>query len=128
MVRLAGIEPVLLSELDPKSSASASSAIAAAVLFNNIYDVLSRYFSYLLSDELIKRNPNVKGLSQINIRYSERFYTLHKDIFPQLVGELTMIPWGHHRIIIDKCKTLEKCLFYIRTTIENNLSRYDLES
>ena len=29
LVRLAGIEPVLLSELDPKSSASASSAIAA---------------------------------------------------------------------------------------------------
>ena len=39
-----------------------------------------------------------------------------------------MVPWGHHRIIIDKCKTLEKCLFYIKTTIENNLSRYDLES
>ncbi len=63
-----------------------------------------------------------------NLRYAEKFYTLYKDIFPQLVGELTMVPWGHHRIIIDKCKTLEKCLFYIRTTIENNLSRYDLES
>lgn len=34
-----------------------------------------------------------------------------------------MDPWGHHKIIIDKCKSLEKCLFYIRTTIENNLSR-----
>ena len=30
LVHLAGIEPVLLSELDPKSSASASSAIGAA--------------------------------------------------------------------------------------------------
>lgn len=39
-----------------------------------------------------------------------------------------MVPWGHHRIIIDKCKTIEKCLFYIMTTVENNLSRYDLES
>ena len=42
--------------------------------------------------------------------------------------QLLSVPWGHHRIIIDKCKALEKCLFYIRTTIENNLSRYDLES
>ena len=42
--------------------------------------------------------------------------------------QLLLVPWGHHRIIIDKCKTLEKCLFYIRTAIKNNLSRYDLES
>ena len=44
------------------------------------------------------------------------------------MGELTLIPWGHHRIIIDKCKTLEKCLFYIRQTIDDNLSRNDLQS
>ena len=81
-----------------------------------------------LSDELIKRNPNVKGLSHINIRYAERFYTLYKKIFPQVVEQLLLVPWGHHRIIIDKCKTLDKCLFYLKTTIENNLSRYDLES
>ena len=42
---------------------------------------------------------------------------LYKDILPQLVGKLTMVPYGHHRIIIDKCKTLDKYLFYIRTTI-----------
>ena len=30
LVRVAGIEPVLLTELDPKSSASASSAIPAS--------------------------------------------------------------------------------------------------
>lgn len=85
-------------------------------------------FCKTLSEELMKRNPNVEGLSQINIRYAERFYTLYKKIFPQVVEQLLLIPWGHHRIIIDKCKTIEKCLFYIKTTIENNLSRYDLES
>ena len=81
-----------------------------------------------LSNELIKRNPTVKGLSHFNIRYAERFYTLYKKIFPQVVEKLLLVPWGHHRIIIDKCKTIEKCLFYISTTIENNLSRSDLES
>ena len=85
-------------------------------------------FYKTLSEQLTMRNPNVKGLSQINIRYAERFYTLYKKIFPQVVEQLLCVPWGHHRIIIDKCKTIEKCLFYVKTTIENNLSRYDLES
>lgn len=85
-------------------------------------------FYKTLSDELIKRSPNTKGLSQINIRYAERFYTLYKKIFPQVVEQLLLVPWGHHRIIIDKCKTIEKCLYYIEATIKNNLSRSDLES
>ena len=53
-------------------------------------------FYKTLSKELIKRNPNVKGLSQINIRYAERFYTLYKKIFPQVVEQLLLVPWGHH--------------------------------
>ena len=87
---------------------------------NSFYD--------LLSLQLKKEIPNCKGLNHQNLRYAEKFYTMYKKIFPQVVGELTLIPWGHHRIIIDKCKTLEKCLFYIRQTIESNLSRNDLES
>ena len=43
LVHLAGIEPVRVASLDPKSSASASSAIGAAVLFNNIYFIVSSY-------------------------------------------------------------------------------------
>ena len=84
-------------------------------------------FYDLLSVELKKLLPNSKGLNHQNIRYAEKFYTMYKKIFPQVVGELMKVPWGHHRIIIDKCKTVEKCLFYIKATIENNLSRYDLE-
>ena len=87
---------------------------------NSFYD--------LLSLQLKKEIPNCKGLNHQNLRYAEKFYTMYKKIFPQVVGELTLIPWGHHRIIIDKCKTLEKCLFYIRQTIDSNLSRNDLES
>ena len=85
-------------------------------------------FYDLLSIELKRELPNCKGLNHQSLRYAEKFYTMYKKIFPQVVGELTMIPWGHHRIIIDKCKTIEKCLFYIKQTIENNLSRKDLES
>ena len=85
-------------------------------------------FYDLLSAELKKAIPNAKGLNHQNLRYAEKFYTMYKKIFPQVVGELVLVSWGHHRIIIDKCKTIEKCLFYIKTTVKNNLSRYDLES
>ena len=73
-------------------------------------------FYDLLSLELKKAIPNCKGLNHQNLRYAEKFYTLYKKIFPQVVGELTLIPWGHHRIIIDKCKTLENVYGSVRLT------------
>ncbi|TAL68759.1 MAG: DUF1016 domain-containing protein [Bacteroidetes bacterium] len=36
---------------------------------------------------------------------------------------LSLIPWGHHREIITKCKTIDNALFYDIKTIENNWSR-----
>ena len=91
--------------------------------FKNTY---GSYFFDNLSKELIKKLPDAKGLSPKNLRYMEKFYTLYKDkvqIFPQLVGQLFSIPWNHHRYIIDKCKDVNKALFYIEKTIENNWSR-----
>ena len=47
-----------------------------------------------------------------------------EGIVPQLVGQLVLVPWGHHRTIIDKCKgDREKALFYVRRTIRNGWSR-----
>lgn len=69
-----------------------------------------------LSKELIKNLPNVTGLSPKNLRYMEKFYLLYKDklqIFPQLVGQLFSVPWGHHRYIIDKCKNVDEALFFV---------------
>lgn len=46
---------------------------------------------------------------------------------PQPVDNLEMIfyiPWGHNRMILDKCKgNPEKALFYVKKTLENNWSR-----
>jgi predicted nuclease of restriction endonuclease-like (RecB) superfamily len=37
---------------------------------------------------------------------------------------LVRVPWGHHRIIIDKCGgDAAKALFYVRKTVENGWSR-----
>ncbi len=46
------------------------------------------------------------------------------EIFPQVVEDLFRIPWGHHKYIIDKCSgDVNKALFYVHQTLENNWSR-----
>lgn len=44
---------------------------------------------------------------------------------PWLVADLLVrVPWGHHMLIIDKCKgDVAKALFYVRKTVENGWSR-----
>ena len=78
-----------------------------------------------LSRDLQELIPNVKGFSQTNIFYIIKFYTLYSGLekFPQLEGKLEnshelpvdaeddfqllfRIPWGHHKVIMDKCKGL----------------------
>ena len=41
----------------------------------------------------------------------------------QLPDELFSIPWWHHIILMQRCKTPQEALFYIRKTIECNWSR-----
>ena len=58
------------------------------------------------------------------------------DIRAQAVPELLpdpmpidffSVPWGHHILIMQRCKDLDKALFYIQQTVENNWSRSVLE-
>jgi predicted nuclease of restriction endonuclease-like (RecB) superfamily len=45
---------------------------------------------------------------------------LTPDLILQL---LKLVPWGHNREIITKCKDIEEALFYVVETIQNNWSR-----
>lgn len=48
---------------------------------------------------------------------------------PQIGAELFMVPWGHHKVIIDKfSSTPDKALFFVKKVIENDWSRGLLES
>lgn len=79
-----------------------------------------------LSNGMRNKLPDAKGFSPRNLRYVEKFYTLYKpklSIMQQLVAQLSMVPWGHHVIIIDKCKNVDQALFFVQKTIENNWSR-----
>lgn len=79
-----------------------------------------------LSKDLKNHFPNQKGFSRSNLfsmRKWYEFYTQsHIEIekIQQLVGQ---IPWGHNVLIITKSETVEKALFYVNKTIENNWSR-----
>lgn len=51
----------------------------------------------------------------------------------QVVGELAFpiafsyVPWGHHILIITKCKEIDEAIYYLRQTIERGLSRNALD-
>ena len=98
----------------------------------------SRFYANL-SRDLREEIPGVEGLSESNIRYCKRFYLLYSKVIenlpqvvedlngrnlPQVVEELCSIPWGHHRLIIDRCSdNPKKALFFVSQTIENGWSR-----
>ncbi len=97
-----------------------------------------------ISKDLVKELPDVKSFSPRNLQYMNQFYRLYSDIeiTPQLVAQIFMnevtpqvgaqmdkhivfmIPWGHHKVIMDKCKEdQQKALFFVQKTLENNWSR-----
>lgn len=85
-----------------------------------------------ISRDLTTALPGVRGFSKRNLYYIKNFYLLYNQIFkivPQLVAQseadmIFSVPWGHHRIIIDKLRdNPEKAVFFLKKTIENSWSR-----
>ena len=97
----------------------------------------SRFYASLSRD--LKEALQTDGFSERNLRYMKSFYLLYNGrignlpqvvansndaILPQVVAELFMVPWGHHRYIIDKCTDdPDKALFYVHQIVENGWSR-----
>ena len=83
-----------------------------------------------LSQDLKNEMPGVKGFSPTNLKYMSYFYKLYAPLAAnrqQAADDFKMlflIPWDHHRRIIDKCKDdMDKALFFVRKTWENNWGR-----
>lgn len=87
-----------------------------------------------ISRDLRKELPDVKSFSETNLRYMQKFAELYSEIsnLPQ-VGEdfgngevetIFAIPWGHHKLIIDKCNgNRRKALFFVNQVLQNGWSR-----
>ena len=79
-----------------------------------------------MSKDLMIEFPEMKGFSKRNlerIRQWYIFYSQENTITTQAVSQLFHIPWSHNIIVIQKCKNIERALFYVNKTIENGWSR-----
>ncbi len=98
------------------------------------------------SHDLLSEFPEMKGFSYRNLRQIRQwfaFYSLPSGNWKQPVSNLNhggevanwkqpvsqlgeaffSVPWGHHLYILQRCKNVDKALFYLRKTVENNWSR-----
>lgn len=107
-----------------------------------------------ISSDLKQALPDVKSFSVTNLKYMRYFYEMyqsaaniknkalenHQQPADEFILEKTpaqnhqqpaddfehifSIPWGHHIVIMNKCKdNPQKALFYVNKTLENNWSR-----
>lgn len=98
--------------------------------------------------------PGVKGFSARNLWFMKQwysFYALNNEIadlienlennanidsgkLNQVGSEMpfpaifSYVPWKHHVLIVQKSKTIEEALFYIKRTVEEGLSRNALDN
>ena len=91
-------------------------------------------FLQTLSADLCKEFPTIKGFSYRNLKSIRQWYLFYnqldiigKQVVSQLEVSLFSIPWGHHIMIMQRCKNTQEALFYVHKTIENHWSRSVLE-
>lgn len=68
----------------------------------------------------VVREIDYKKLHQFGAETSTKELHQASGEFPL---PFSLVPWGHHIVIITKCKSIEEVLFYIGKTIEQGLSR-----
>lgn len=95
--------------------------------------------------------PESKGFSTSNLRFMKQWYLFfspeieklqqvvrelqlperqHDNKLQQVVEELpevlSLVPWGHHIVIITRCQSIDEAIFYIKRTISDGWSRSTL--
>ncbi|HHS92593.1 MAG TPA: DUF1016 domain-containing protein [Campylobacterales bacterium] len=83
-------------------------------------------FLTLLSKDLMRDFPNVKGFSKRNlerIRQWYKFYSQENSITTQTVSQLWNLPWSHNILIVQKSKNIDEALYYVQQTIQYGWSR-----
>ena len=81
-------------------------------------------FSYV--PQVVEDKDYVQKLAEhkkeLPVRYLQQ--VAEHNCSQQFVADLIRVPWGHHMLIIDKCKgDGERAMFYVRRTIQNGWSR-----
>ena len=110
----------------PEATGLSVSNIKYARYFFELYSEIP--YRPQLADVNKRRAYRPQVADDKGIRESRQIEDLYSDkILQRLDAQLFLVPWGHHRTIIDKCKgDREKALFYVRRTIQNGWSRNSL--
>lgn len=75
-----------------------------------------------LGKDLASAFPGIEGFSPRNLKYMRAFAEAWPDaeIVPQLVA---LLPWGHHRILLDRVKNSSTRQWYLKAAVEHGWSR-----
>ena len=87
-----------------------------------------------LSEDLMIEFPEMNGFSVRNLQQIVKWYSFYnqefiitKQVVSQFEQDFFSVPWGHHILIMQRCKDMNKALFYVRQVVENNWSRTVLD-
>ena len=105
-----------------------------------------------LSLDMRAEYPDIKGFSSRNLWYMKQWYlfycgdALRQKKLHQLGAEIAspsrvttmldngemlplfgVVPWKHHVLIASKCESVEEAFYYLQRTIDEGLSRSELE-
>ena len=100
----------------------------------NLWFMKQWYSFYSVSSDTRVLISNLEG--QINT-HGSKLNQLGSEICEKILNQpdsemifpsfFAFVPWKHHVMIVQKAKSVEEALFYIRKTIEGNLSRSALD-
>jgi predicted nuclease of restriction endonuclease-like (RecB) superfamily len=78
-----------------------------------------------LSRDLTHEFPDVQGFSVRNLKYIRQWHVFWSasEIGQQVVAQLTNIPWGHHLVLISKCRSHHEALYYAQKAHLHHWSR-----
>lgn len=92
---------------------------------------VKRWYSFYIAEakklpQLVAEIEGSQNLPQLvaEIGKSEKHLQFGEFHYPFILG---YIGWGHHRVIVTKCKTVKEALFYVLKSIDGNWSRNVLE-
>lgn len=92
----------------------------------NLYYIRGFYLLYSQCTTLIPQPegqnvPQLEGqILQQPVAKDER----HPQLLDNIFADLFAVPWGHHKLVIDKCRNNpEKALFFVHQTVQNGWSR-----
>lgn len=101
----------------------------------NLWFMKQWYSFYALKSETAELIGNLeKQIDGNAIKLKQVASEVRDPILKQVDSEMqfpsafSYVPWMHHVLIMQKCKTIEEALFYIKRTVEENLSRNALDN